>query len=184
MIRVAQLSIEVPAGAAVPLYIAGEFLSLRMSNTALRFRGDGVDAVLTQGQSIRLGAVQRIEVENDTAVNALANIVYGTGEFLDATVTGTVNIASGLNLATPADIAVGAGATVELAAASSARRELVVQNLNANTETLRIGDAAAAASVGLECTPGQAVTVTGGAAVYAYNPGAGAQSVAVLAVMD
>jgi hypothetical protein len=56
---------------------------------------------------------------------------------------------------------------------------LYITNLLGNPETLRIGDAAAAAARGTPLTPGDTMTIETTEAVYAWNPGGAAQDIAV-----
>lgn len=77
------------------------------------------------------------------------------------------------------DVSLAATATTLIAAAAAGQAELIVSNPVGNTQTFRIGDSGAGAANGLPLAPGITLVLTTSAAVYGYNPGAGAESVAV-----
>lgn len=81
-----------------------------------------------------------------------------------------------------ADDSIATGATELIAAADSDRHTLIVSNLAANTATFRIGDSGAAAANGIPLAPGETLVLDTSAAVYAYNPAAGAESLAIMAI--
>lgn len=81
-----------------------------------------------------------------------------------------------------ADVSALAGVATQIAAADAVNteREIIIKNLNANTATMRIAGATAAAAIGHELAPGESITLNTMAAVYAFNPGAGAESLSVI----
>ena len=81
-----------------------------------------------------------------------------------------------------ADDSVATVATELIAAADTDRHELIISNLAANTATFRIGDSGAGAANGVPLAPGETLILGTSAAVYAYNPAAGAQSLSIVAV--
>ncbi len=81
-----------------------------------------------------------------------------------------------------ADDSVAAATTELIAAADTDRHELIITNLAANTATFRIGDSGAGAANGVPLAPGETLVLNTSAAVYAYNPGAAAQTLAITAI--
>jgi hypothetical protein len=65
-------------------------------------------------------------------------------------------------------------------AADSSRKSVTISNLSSNVQIMRIGDSNAGAARGVELSPGQSVTLETESAVYAYNPGASAESLGVM----
>lgn len=101
---------------------------------------------------------------------------------LTATDVGVLSLAT---LATAADVAIAAAPTpaavvVAAAGVGVKQRECIVKNLTANVAALRIGDANTGAARGHELMPGESLTLDTLAAIYAYNTGAGAQSLSVV----
>jgi len=70
-------------------------------------------------------------------------------------------------------------ATTQILAANAARRVAYITNLLGNVQTLRVGDAAAAAARGTPLAPGDTITIETTEAIYAYKPVAGNENVAV-----
>lgn len=143
-----------------------------------------------EGTFVRVGPFSRVFLTSAAQAGGSITFVY----LVDA--TGNVEIVNPIagvqdveitksdSLSTAADVSLGAGATSQVIAANAGRRELLVTNLAANVETLRVGDSNAGAARGLEVAPGQTITMHTTAAVHAYNPGGSAQSVGVLEVLD
>lgn len=82
-------------------------------------------------------------------------------------------------VASLADVSIAATSTVQVVAADGTRRAVIVGNKKNNTQTMRIGDAGANAAEGFELAPGEKVELEIIAALYAYNPGAVAESLTV-----
>lgn len=81
-----------------------------------------------------------------------------------------------------ADVVINAGVSAQVVAADavSKEREVIVKNLSANAAAFRIGGAASVgAAQGHELSPGDVLILSTLAAVYAFNAGAGAQSLSV-----
>jgi len=171
------------AGDELALAVSGDFVRLRSSTGELTFFTDGGSRVpMVEGESVRLPApFAWLRVRNDGAGAVDAVALIGSGEMSK---TGTVTQSKPGALDSLADKSCAATAVTQLVAANATRRELLIVNLAAGVETLRIGDSGAAAANGLPLDPGQSMTLTTTAAVYAYNPGAAAQSVALAEVND
>ncbi len=80
------------------------------------------------------------------------------------------------------DVVIGAGLTVLVAAANIARTEILVSNFATNTQKMRIGGATTALALGVELAPGGSISLNTQAAVYAFNPGAGAENLGVVEI--
>jgi len=132
-------------------------------------------------RSARFGSVQVETTVNQTVEIAVSRVPV----FFDR-LTGTITTtqASGATIDSVTDVTLAASATTAVVAANSNRRAVMIHNPVANTSTMRVGDSGAGASNGIPLPPGSTITLETQAAVYAYNPGAGAQDVAVLALLD
>lgn len=96
-------------------------------------------------------------------------------------ISGNVNaniVAATDNPTTP-DVPLAAGATT-LIKAAGARKKILISNLSANAQIIRIGDSLAGAARGIELSPGMTAELETSGAVYGYNPGAVAQSVGIM----
>lgn len=83
---------------------------------------------------------------------------------------------------TVADVAMTAGVATLIVAANAARRAALISNLTANANIMRIGDSNVGAARGVECAPGQTITMEGTEAIYGFS--AGAQNVGVAVIQD
>jgi len=90
-----------------------------------------------------------------------------------------INVTKATVLETVADVAMVGLATTQILAANAARRVAFITNLLGNAQTLRVGDAAAAAARGTPLAPGDTITIETSEAIYAYKPVAGNENVAV-----
>lgn len=106
----------------------------------------------------------------DTSGGAnVISFIVGYGDFEDArlTLTAALALANSANLVTAADVALVAVTATEIAAASTARREILIHN---NTgAAIRVGDANVAAARGVEIAPGAVLVLASGAAVYGFS---------------
>jgi hypothetical protein len=99
-----------------------------------------------------------------------------------ASVTTTVNIAPGATLSDGGDVSCPATVVTQLLAADANRLYALLQNASTNTLTVRIGTATVGAATGTPLEPGQTLPLATTAAIYAYNPGAGAVTISAAAV--
>ncbi len=141
---------------------------------------------LTQGQGAKViddeGRRLRFDVCKITSVLAQAiTIAIGDGEVETDALTGTVvaTLTKPQTLTDAADVALAAAVTTLILAADTTRHSALITNLAANKKTFRIGGATAGAARGAELSPGKAIEIEGGGAIYGYNPAGAAQSVAV-----
>lgn len=91
----------------------------------------------------------------------------------------TVDVNSATANPTTADVSLLAAATTLIKAAGT-RKKILVTNLTANAEIIRVGDSNTAAARGIELSPGMTAELETSGAIYGYNPGAVAQSVGIL----
>jgi hypothetical protein len=181
----------IPAGSERGHTIRGRFLRVKSASAAVRIRAIDesgttiADMEMTSGVRFSLPVMfTKIRIENEGGAVADVTLTAGTGDADDSSVTGSLNIAKSTTLQTVADVSILATTTTQIAAADSARREILITNLSTNTAAFRVGDSSAGAARGVEVLPGSTIALETTAAVYAYNSGAGAQSVGVLEVMD
>jgi hypothetical protein len=93
-----------------------------------------------------------------------------------------VDIAAAATFDSKADVSVNATTTALIIAANPARKRVRIGNKLTNTGTFRIGDNGAGAANGDELPPGGVWEDATTAAIYAYNPGGGAESLTVVEV--
>ncbi len=135
------------------------------------------------GKRVRSGVpFSKVRVENQGAASVDVTLEIGALEVDSSEMAGTVTVSVPDTVDSANDVTVGAGSAVQVAAARAGRRYVMVTNLPSNSETLRVGGSGAAANNGTPAVPGQTVTHDSSGAVYAYNPGAAAQDVAVVEV--
>lgn len=154
------LSITGAAGAIVRFFVASEDIQIDTT--------DGAEVSIPAGVEVTNTALNRVPVDVG-------------GGVINVTAT-NVGLVSSDVFAGVADVSALATAATQIIAADAvnAEREVIIKNLNANTQTMRIAGATAAAALGHELAPGESITLNTLAAVYAYNPGAGAESLSVV----
>ncbi len=151
--------------------------------------GDGPFTPFLAGLKVQLAegeTFKTLRVRDTTGNPNTIMVGVGFGDLTDArlNLSGSISITGSQNIASVADVALAAGATTQIVAANVARRSVIIKNLAANTQTMRIGDAAAGAARGVELAPGETIVIDSGAAIYGYNPGGAAESVSVVEVRD
>lgn len=129
----------------------------------------------------------QLEFENKTGAEITVTVVIGiTDNFQMRSfrVVGdvTAEVSSGATLNSLPDVSCAAGAATQLVAAVATRKEVIISNLSTNTQTMRVGDSGAEVANGHPLAPGASVVFTSSDAVYAYNPGGAAESLAVVEV--
>ncbi len=160
-------------------------LTAPVADLYVRF-DDGERVPFPQGVGIRR-YYQSFELESATGQNLVA--LAGFGSVVDgrASVTGlTLNtqIAPGNTLDDGGDVSCGATAATQLLAADADRMYALIKNPSTNTVTVRVGTSAVAAASGVPLEPGETLPLATTAAIYAYNPDAGAVTIAAASVKD
>lgn len=122
------------------------------------------------------------QVMIESATNQTIQVVSSSVLISYDRLTGVVDTlpTAGTTLDSVADVSLTAGATTQIQAADSSRLGIIVTNLPGNVNTFRIGDSGAGASNGVPLAPGESLTIHSQGAVYGYNPGGTAESIAVL----
>lgn len=167
--------ITVKANDRQPVSGPVNFIRLHASTGNLKIDIDGKVTELAVGQAIVLDElIDLFHVVNETGSDIAATFKLGAGaQITDNNLSGTVSISKATTFTPTADVNVpGTGARVLLKAANANRRSVTVKNLNANTETIRIGDVTCTAAMGAELGPGESYTYEGTAAVYGIQLGA------------
>lgn len=128
-------------------------------------------------------AFDEVRITSATAQTVELLILQGTADY-DRSV-GTVDITRSNNLTDTIDVSMLAGARTQIVPANTSRRRVLITNLAAGAQTLRVGNSATvAANRGTPVAPGETVTFETTAAIAGWNPGAAAQSVAVTEETD
>ena len=143
----------------------------------LQKRAAGIGEEVLEGFS-------RLTLYSDIDQAVLLSVTRGRIDDGRLSVTAPVKQDVGDSLASFPDVSLNPVSATLIVAANPARREVLISNLELNAETIRIGDANAAASRGIELSPGSTIVLTTTAAIYGYNPGTTAQPVGVLEVAD
>jgi len=99
-----------------------------------------------------------------------------------ANVNVTANITPGANLSDGGDVSCAATSTTQLLAADVNRLYANITNVSSNTVTVRVGTATVGAATGTPLEPGSTLPMATTAAIYAYNPGAGAVTISAASV--
>jgi len=148
---------------------------------------DSFDQIRIEGA---VGAVVRFIVSQyDVQIsNNEVRISNTVGDKVPVEVFGAVLTATNVGIASPdtlaglTDVLIGAGVAAVIVAADAVntKREVIIKNLSANTEVLRIGAATVNATRGHELAPGESVTLDTAAAISGFNTGAVDQHVSVI----
>lgn len=161
----------------------------RAAEIRVRFNeqvGEGIP--FREGRFIAGTAFSKIYVTSDAQAGKSITLLYAVedrdlrvvnpGETSDE-----VNVSKATVIETTADVTVDSGANPNLIAAqNSDRRELLLTNLS-TTVTYRVGDTNVAAARGIPLQPGQTITLSTTAPVYAHAP-SGTDGMAVMEVED
>ena len=170
------------AGASFRIQQPGKFLYLETCAGKVVVSDDvtGFTVALSQGDThTRAVAFSSVLVENKTS-GALDVVLYiGDDDLFRKAPPSSLTVSTPSGLDSLADVSLGAAATTLIKAINANRKEIIISNLSVNTQTFRIGDSGAAPANGVPLPPGASIVLTTLAAVYGYNPGAGAESVAV-----
>ena len=142
----------------------------------VKINGDGDFAWFNRGFFYHRGdandVIHMVELKNEGAAAVTVKAVLGVGQWIDHRIAMVAPSFEGV-----ADVSVPTGATTLLLAEDVRRVEVLVSNLNANTDPIRIADSAAGANTGVELLPGQGIILATSAAIYCRHAAAGAQSV-------
>ena len=167
MIKVSQLTLSLAANETIQVYITGEFLYLKSSANDLLIRGEGIDAKLAAGQKVRIDGIQRLEVTNLGASAVTAVLVYGSGDFEDNNIGGTVNasVQVGATVTPLADVGVATATAVKVASSNANRKALHLYC----DKTVRWGDATVTATKGVVLPAGMVAVIDTTAEIYVRN---------------
>lgn len=177
------------AGAAEQINAAGEFFRLADADGPVAVQIEALPETEFQpGQGYQVPAgmeFDRLTVRNPGAASVTMTIVIGTGRFDDfrffATSILDTREQSPDTFATGAPVTAATGAATLLAAANTARAEIIVTN-DGGGKIYIGGDAAAAAGEGTPLGTDATLVLTTTAAVYVRNDTGAAVSVAVAEV--
>ncbi|OGH63196.1 MAG: hypothetical protein A3G34_15185 [Candidatus Lindowbacteria bacterium RIFCSPLOWO2_12_FULL_62_27] len=175
----------IAAGAGSDFAVTGDFIHMKASTAIVNVEINGDITDMKEGDARRSERpYESFRITNPTGADVQITVTAGFGDFTRFVLTGDVTVTSGQTLVSSTDVSLPAGATVLVKAVNATRKEIIVASLDTNVETLRVGDSAAATGRGYPLPPAGAVSLTTTAAVYVFNPGAAAQTVAVLEVNE
>jgi hypothetical protein len=172
---------DIPAGNHVRILEATGDVYLAINNGPFRRRTQGWAETVEPGGA----PITKITVKSLIAQSILIGAGRGEtddGETLNVNVTATVTpgntIGAGGDVALPAGVG---GATTLVSAADATALTVLLKADIANTETIRVGGAGVGAAGGYPLEPGESVSLSTTAAIWAYNPSAvAAQNIHVL----
>lgn len=171
------------AGIPQTLNVQGDYYHVLVATSDVTIKFDE-GAALTR--SVGQGGEQdysRVTIVSTVNQSVVVSLGYGSLSDSRSNVSATINttIAPSNKLNPKAEIVIGAGATVLLAAANANRKELRIGVKSTEANGVYIGDiSAGAATPGGYIEEGSVEYVNCEAAVYGYNAGAGAITVNVL----
>ena len=147
----------------------------------------GPGIVFQKGMVISGPEFSKIYLTHAAQANKSITLVYGIQPTISlenpaialASVTVSAPVASANNFKSIADVTLIGLATTLILAANLNRIEAIITNLAANAQTMRIGDAGAAAAEGIELAPGQTLILTTTDEIRGFKPVAGNENVAV-----
>lgn len=183
-------TVTVAANTDLPIHTAGEYVACTAASAAFLLRLDNnAFNAFEAGFKLRMPEEETFEtvwLRNEGGAAVTVTLIVGYGDFADnrLTVSGAIDVSKSTVLDSLADDSIAATSTELIAAADANRRELIVTNLPTNSQTFRIGDSGAGAANGVPLVPGASLILSTTAAVYAYNPGASAESLSVVSVED
>lgn len=188
-------AITIPANGSETIHIQGRYISCYAADANFQIGlDDGVRFDFFAGAELLLPDsdpdFQQVDLINDTGAAIDVSLAMGFGEFRDRrfSFSGVLDVSAvqvkAATLPDTADVSLVATATTIIKAINLNRREIIIANLPTNTQTMRIGASTAGAARGIPLQPGQSITLAATAAVYGYNPGGSAESVAVVEVED
>jgi hypothetical protein len=177
----------VAAGSVQTLSISGSFVDCLAANQAtfgLQIDSDP-SAAFAQGLKFKMPGGKlfgSITIDNTMNVSALVvELAYGQGDFFDQRLIGTTALLQ--TLTTVPDVSCAPGAQTEILLPDTNRAYVIVANLVANPEPIRVGDINTGAARGLEVVPGdntgQLETTS---AIYVWNPHTAAVFVSIMVV--
>lgn len=154
---------------------AGQGLTIRMSPS-------GQQITLDAGVVVQVQPFDRVEIINGSTIQDV-QVYTGSGDYFDgrsnisATISAT--LAPATTFAAEADAAIAGGASVNISAADTDKRQVFISNPETNTMTFRIGDSTVDATKGFILEPGGSMIIDTSAAIYAHNTGATSETLGV-----
>jgi len=179
------IKITLAAGVSQEFGLSGDYFHVLTApvNDLYASFDDGVGVPVFQGVGFRR---YYESVRLSSATGQTITVLVGFGSVQDgrstANVNVTANITPGATLSDGGDVACGATATTQLLAADVNRLYANITNPSTNTVTVRVGTATVGAANGTPLEPGQTLPMATTAAIYAYNPSAGAVTISAASV--
>lgn len=166
--------------------IAGDFFAVLEATNDLFISVDDQPYSFRPAGVSQTGEFQYLMVLSLVNQNVIITAGYGFVSDRRQQIVLTVNatVESGNQNVPLVDVSIAPGATTQLAGVNADRKALVIKSssLNNPADLLRVGSIAADATHGVEVSPGEGLTLDTEAAVYAYNAGANAVVVTLLAI--
>jgi hypothetical protein len=180
-------SVTIAAGGSRVWTTMGTMIKIYSATAEFRLKiNDGARLTMKTGRMVEMPpglTFDRLEFKNDGASDLTVDFAIGFGRVSDDPVlTGEIEseFKPYASVTPETDVSITAASTVQVIAADSTRRAVLVGNLEGNAQTMRIGDSTAAAAKGQEIKPGETIELRTTAALYAYNPGGSAESLSVV----
>lgn len=159
------ITLKIAPGVTEDMALVGDYVRVKTASVAVRIRDthSNVDATVEQGDALNLKPFSRLRVSHSDAAEQTIELLIGNGTSSDsARVGGSVEVsklpASAVAMTQAAPV-VGV-ASVQILAANTARRFLMIQNTDpAAIVYVNIAGAAASAATGVKLAPGDSMTL-------------------------
>lgn len=175
------------AGVPVTIGVTGDYWQVMKASDEVTIQfdeGDKIGRAQGTGGPAKYSKVTITSATDQTTVVLALGLIAGKTPYDSrATFSGTLNVSTNLpTVQQPiTDVTIAAGASALLAAADSTRTALVVRMPDDAAGDIRLGDSSVAVNKGLRAGAGDAASISGGAAIYAYNASADPITVSILA---
>ena len=182
--------LTIAANSEVVINVQAEFFNvLDTSATDFLLALDmGIFNYAKKGHKARLpdgGMFKAIRLRNPSGASITVKIAAGFGDLIDSEtqVSGFISLTVPSGLPSTPDVSINAASTIQVLAVNLNRKEAMISNLATNTQTMRISDSFTGAAQGTPVAPGQTITIEATAAIWAYNPGGVAESLAAVEIV-
>lgn len=182
-------SLTIADGQIYEIRRGGDFVRIKTASADIKLRIDNdQELTLSQNDVLRFqnAPFKGLEVINNSGGNLSFQIEVGEGgvETNNVSISGALDVSKSATLDTAADQSISSGGSpTSIAAANTARRELIVQNLDP-ANAVRIGDTNITATRGIKLDAGATFVLSTTAQVYAYHEAGAAVSLSVNELED
>lgn len=178
-----QITLKIAPGQSEDIAVVGDYVRVKTASVPVRLRDEigALDASIEQGDALSLKPFETLRVSHADAAEQTITLFIGLGTRADSSkVGGSINLAAARAFS-QSSVAVGA-ASVQVAAANSARAMLLIQNTSTGGQDIYLSFSGAATTAGIKLTPGASVLLDAATPSGAVNAIASAAGGAVAVV--